>query len=75
MRPTPETDEVHRQCCRNPGPANGVILTNHGRRLERQRDELLEALERAARHQYVGGWVAVEKQVLETIARVKADRP
>lgn len=45
-RPTPETDAVWVHCVRNPGPGSGIRITCHARRLERQRDGLLEVMER-----------------------------
>ena len=51
MRPTPETDAIVRRYLGNEGISAEEVsrLLDHARNLERQRDELLEALEETRR--------------------------
>ena len=50
MRPTPLTDALHLKCVRNPEPANGLIMTQHGRKLENLLGEARDAFKQIARN-------------------------
>lgn len=50
MRPTPITDALEVRCVRNPGPGNGLIMAQHGRKLERLLGEARDAFRQIARN-------------------------
>ena len=75
-RATPETDALWDHCVKNPGPGSGLRIACHARRLERQRDELLEALY-AIEERFVDGcdtyddWKFMGQKARAAIAAVK----
>lgn len=66
-RPTPETDSLYKDDHR-------PNLLAHSRKLERQRDELLEALESLTRHRPImgstGDYREGQVHILESVTRI-----
>jgi len=73
-RPTPETDEDEARCATFKPETRALVMRNRARRLERQRDAAVEALERIAKWDgehpdEAGEWMCDEARA--TLAAIK----